>query len=108
MRRLGFELAAMVLIVVLAGISVVATLGSARSGDLVFCRMVDGGIVVGATTDCSDVIEVVDVTDVTEMTDGVPIAAPSSSSPATAFGAPFRLVSPSGVPLPSGDARDTG
>lgn len=105
MRRLGFELAAMVLIVVLAGISVVATLGSARSGDLVFCRMVDGGIVVGATTDCSDVI---DVTDVTEMTDGVPIADPSSSSPATAFGAPFRLVSPSGVPLPSGDARDTG
>ena len=102
MRRLGFELAAMVLIVVLAGISVVATLGSARSGDLVFCRMVDGGIVVGATTDCSDVIEVVDVTD------GVPIADPSSSSPATAFGAPFRLVSPSGVPLPSGDARDTG
>ena len=45
MRRLGFELAAMVLIVVLAGISVVATLGSARSGDLVFCRRVDGGSV---------------------------------------------------------------
>ncbi len=52
MRRLAFELAAMALIVVLAAVSVVATMGSARSGDLVFCRMVDGGVVVGATTDC--------------------------------------------------------
>lgn len=67
MRRLGFELAVMALVVVLASLSVVATLGSARSGDLVFCQMVDGGVVVGATTDCSDVI------------DGAPI--PDSSSP---------------------------
>lgn len=57
MRRLGFELALMVLVVVLAGLSVVATMGSARSGDLVFCEMVDGGVVIGATTDCSDVID---------------------------------------------------
>lgn len=84
MRRLGFELAAMALIVVLAALSVVATLGSARSGDLVFCRMVDGGVVVGATTDCSDT------------TDGVSIADSSSPSPGTAFGAPFHLVSPLG------------
>ena len=56
MKRLGFELAAMVIVVVLAGLSVIATFGSARSGDLVFCQMVDGGVVVGATTDCSDVV----------------------------------------------------
>lgn len=53
-RRLRFELAAMALVVVLALVTVVATFGSARDGDLVFCQLVDGSVVVGATTDCSD------------------------------------------------------
>lgn len=71
MRRLGFELALMVLVVVLAGLSVVATMGSARSGDLVFCEMVDGGVVIGATTDCSDVIDRPVEVEVDAGTDGV-------------------------------------
>lgn len=80
MRRLRFELAAMAFIVMLAGLSVFATFGSARSGDLVFCRMVGGGVVVGVTTDCSDAI------------DGASIVDPSSASPVTVVGAPVNLV----------------
>jgi len=81
MRRLRFELAAMALIVVLASLSVFATFGSARSGDLVFCRMVEGGVVVGATTDCSDAI------------DGALIAEPSNPSPGeSVVGAPLNLI----------------
>lgn len=79
MRRLRFELAAMALIVVLAGLSVFATFGSARSGDLVFCQMVDGGVVVGVTTDCSDVVEGVSIVD---------SADPSSES---TVGAPIKI-----------------
>jgi len=82
MRRLRFELAAMAFIVLLAGISVFATFGSARSGDLVFCQMVDGGVVIGATTDCSDAIA------------GESIADPSSPSPVAAVGSPVKLVAP--------------
>ncbi|MEM7140414.1 MAG: hypothetical protein AAF548_05215 [Actinomycetota bacterium] len=44
----------MALVVVLAVTSVLATMGSARGNDLVFCELVNGTVVVGATTDCSD------------------------------------------------------
>jgi hypothetical protein len=54
MRALKFELAAMVLVVMLAGFSVFATFGSARSTDIVFCQLADGDVVVGVTTDCAD------------------------------------------------------
>ncbi|MFT5204073.1 MAG: hypothetical protein ACI9C1_003479 [Candidatus Aldehydirespiratoraceae bacterium] len=54
MRALKFELAAMGLVVMLAGVSVFATFGSARSTDIVFCQLVDGDVVVGVTTDCAD------------------------------------------------------
>lgn len=77
----------MALMVVLAGISVLATFGSARSGHLVFCRMVDGDVVVGVTTDCSEVTDGV-------TTEGVTIADPSGSSPDAVVAASRKLVSP--------------
>ena len=54
MRALKFEVAAMVLVVTLAGFSVFATFGSARSTDIVFCQLADGDVVIGATTDCAE------------------------------------------------------
>lgn len=81
MSRLRFELAAMALMVILAGLTVVATFGSARSGDLVFCRMVDGGMVVGATTDCSDVIDDPPPPTGVQRTLGPPVSSGWSRSP---------------------------
>ena len=74
-RRLRFELLAMALIVTLAGLSVLATFGSARSTDLVFCRMVDGGVVVGVTTDCSATPGPVSVGDPSASLSGWPLDA---------------------------------
>ena len=57
-RSVATELGCMAAAVTLAGITVFATLGSARSGDLVFCQLVDGDVVVGVTTDCSEAVEI--------------------------------------------------
>jgi hypothetical protein len=64
-RRMRFELAAMVVVVTLAVASIFATFGSASEAYLVFCHLVDGTVVVGATTDCSDAFVGESSTDVT-------------------------------------------
>ncbi len=57
-RTVPTELAFMAAVVSLAALSVFATLGSARAGDLTFCRLVDGEVVIGVTTDCSEAVEI--------------------------------------------------
>ena len=79
LRRLRFELAAMALVVLLATVSVVATYGSARDGDLVFCRLVDGSVVVGVTTDCSEADVGGSITDRSQDPSRVSVIGPSSA-----------------------------
>lgn len=88
-RRLRYELTAMALVVVLAALSIVATFGSARDGDLVFCRLVDGSVVVGVTTDCSAVDADGTTTGMSQYPSRVSVVGPSSFD--TSFDEPVEV-----------------
>ncbi|MDW3220489.1 MAG: hypothetical protein R8F63_17915 [Acidimicrobiales bacterium] len=77
-RRLRYELSAMAFVVLLAAVSVVATFGSARDGDLVFCRLVDGSVVVGVTTDCAAAVADGTITGMSQFPSRVSVIGPSS------------------------------